>query len=303
MSNLNAPHFQDADKARQYLEAVRWPSGPVCPHCGSVEGHYQLKGKAHRPGLWKCKDCREQFSVTVGTVFERSKIALNVWLQAVYLLCSSKKGISAKQLERMLSVTYKTAWFMAHRIREAMATSPDGLLGGGGGTVEADETYWGNTKRTVGPGRGYAHKMKVVSLVERGGKVRSFHVGDVKASTIKEILISNVDKSANLMTDEASQYVVVGREFSSHEVVKHNAREYSRGTAHTNTIEGYFSIFKRGLVGTYHKCGEQHLKRYAVEFDFRYNHREKLGFDDIQRTEAALKGIEGKRLTYRRIDA
>lgn len=301
MSNLNAPHFQDADKARQYLEAVRWPSGPVCPHCGSAEGHYQLQGKAHRPGLWKCKDCREQFSVTVGTVFERSKIALNVWLQAVYLLCSSKKGISAKQLERTLGVTYKTAWFMAHRIREAMTTNPTGLLGGGGGTVEADETYWGKKPGTV-KRRGYAHKNPVVSLVERGGKVRSFHVANVKASTIKEILVSNMDKSANLMTDEASAYTIVGREFASHGVVNHGSKEYSRGNNHTNTIEGYFSIFKRGMVGTYHKCGEQHLQRYANEFDFRYNHREKLGFDDIQRTEAALKGIEGKRLTYRRID-
>lgn len=301
MSNLNAPHFQDADKARQYLEAVRWPSGPVCPHCGSAEGHYQLQGKAHRPGLWKCKDCREQFSVTVGTVFERSKIALNVWLQAVYLLCSSKKGISAKQLERTLGVTYKTAWFMAHRIREAMTTNPTGLLGGGGGIVEADETYWGKKPGTI-KRRGCAHKNPVVSLVERGGKVRSFHVANVKATTIKEILVSNMDKSANLMTDEASAYTIVGREFASHGVVNHGSKEYSRGNNHTNTIEGYFSIFKRGMVGTYHKCGEQHLQRYANEFDFRYNHREKLGFDDIQRTEAALKGIAGKRLTYRRID-
>ena len=201
-----------------------------------MEGHYAIQGKSARPGLYKCKDCRGQFTVTVGTVFERSKIGLHVWLQAVYLLCSSKKGISSKQIERMLGVTYKTAWFMTHRIREAMASSPDGLLGGGGGTVEADETYWGNKKRTVGPGRGYAHKMKVVSLVERGGKVRSFHVANVKASTIKEILVSNVDKSANLMTDEASQYTIIGREFASHEVVKHNAREYSRGTAHTLSL-------------------------------------------------------------------
>jgi len=235
-------------------------------------------------------------------VFERSKIALNVWLQAVYLLCSSKKGMSAKQLERMLNVTYKTAWFMAHRIREAMTSNPSGLLGGGGGTIEADETYWGNTKRAVGPGRGYAHKMKVVALVERGGKMRSFHVPNVKASTIKEILDANADKSANLMTDEASQYTKLGREFASHEVVKHNAREYARGDIHTNTIEGCFSIFKRGLIGTFHHVGEQHLQRYANEFDFRYNHREKLGFDDIQRTEEALKGISGKRLTYRRTD-
>lgn len=303
MSNLNAPHFQDADKAREYLEALRWPSGPVCPHCGSVEAHYQLDGKAHRPGLWKCKDCREQFTVTVGTVFERSKIKLHVWLQAVYLLCSSKKGMSAKQLERMLGVTYKTAWFMSHRIREAMTSNPSGLLGGGGGTVEADETYWGTSASKPAGHRGYAHKMKVVSLVEREGKVRSFHVKDVKASTIKDVLVSNVDKSANLMTDEASQYVKVGKEFASHEAVKHSAGEYARGKAHTNTIEGCFSIFKRGMIGTYHKCGEQHLQRYANEFDFRYNHRQKLGFDDVQRTNEALKGIAGKRLTYRRIDA
>lgn len=301
MSNLNAPHFQDADKARQYLEAVRWPHGPVCPHCGAVGGHYALGGDSTRAGLYKCKDCREQFTVTVGTVFERSKIKLNVWLQAVYLLCSSKKGMSAKQLERMLGVTYKTAWFMAHRIREAMTNNPTGLLGGGGGVVEADETYWGKKPGTV-KRRGYAHKNPVVSLVERGGKVRSFHVADVKASTIKEILVKNIDKSANLMTDEASVYIKAGREFKSHESVAHGAKEYTRGKVHTNTIESYFSIFKRGMIGTYHKCGEQHLKRYAAEFDFRYNNRQSLGVDDIQRTEEALKGIAGKRLTYRRIN-
>lgn len=299
MSNLNAPHFQDPGKAREYLEHIRWPNGPVCPHCGLRDDHYKLEGESHRPGLWKCKGCREQFSVTVGTVFEGSKIALNIWLQAVYLLCSSKKGMSAKQLERMLGVTYKTAWFMAHRIREAMASSPSGLLGGGGGTVEADETYWGKKPGTV-KRRGYAHKNPVVALVERGGKVRSFHVANVKAPTIKKILLENADKSANLMTDEASAYTIVGREFASHGVVTHGAKEYARGKTHTNTIEGVFSIFKRGMIGTYHKCGEQHLQRYANEFDFRYNTREKLGFDDIQRTNEALKGIAGKRLTYRR---
>lgn len=256
MSNLNAPHFQNADKAREYLEALRWPNGPVCPHCGSVGSHYRLEGESHRAGLIKCVDCREQFTVTVGTVFERSKIALNVWLQAVFLLCSSKKGMSAKQLERMLGVTYKTAWFMAHRIREAMASSPSGLLGGNGGTVEADETYWGTSHEKGKTACGYAHKMKIVSLVEREGKVRSFHVADIKTSTIKAILVSNMDKSANLMTDEAVQYKKIGPEFASHEVVTHSAGEYVRGKAHTNTIEGCFSIFKRGMIGTYHKCGE-----------------------------------------------
>lgn len=300
MSNLSAPHFHDDDKAREYLEALRWPNGRVCPHCGSIGEHYKLEGETTRPGLYKCADCREQFTVTVGTVFERSKVPLSKWLMAVYLLCSSKKGISSHQLHRTLGVTYKTAWFMTHRIREAMTSNPGGLLGGGGGTVEADETYWGNNKRKVGPGRGYAHKMKVVSLVERGGQVRSFHVSDVKASTIREVLVNNVAKEAHLRTDEASQYVKVGREFASHEAVRHNAREYARGSAHTNTIEGYFSILKRGLVGTYHKCGEQHLIRYVREFDFRYNNRTALGVDDVQRTETALKGIGGKRLTYRR---
>lgn len=303
-SILEQPHFKDADKAREYLERLRWPDGPICPHCGSVGGHYALHGKAHRPGLWKCHDCREQFSVTVGTVFERSKIPLNVWLQAVYLLCSSKKGISSHQLHRTLGVTYKTAWFMTHRIREAMTSRPGGLMGSGGGTVEADETFWGNNKRgKPSRGRGYAHKMKVFALVEREGVVRTFHVNDVKAKTLAAIIRENVARDANLCTDEATMYTKVGREFASHGVVTHGAREYSRGDVHTNTIEGYFSILKRGLIGTYHKCGEQHLHRYANEFSFRYNNRIKLGINDTERTEIALKGISGKRLTYRRIDS
>ena len=298
-SNLNAPHFQNADKAREYLEALRWPNGAICPHCGSVDKHYRLEGKSHRAGLLKCIDCREQFTVTVGTVFERSKIALNIWLQAVYLLCSSKKGMSAKQLERMLGVTYKTAWFMSQRIREAMTSNPAGLLGGGGGIVEADETYWG-LKEGAKKRRGNGHKNVVVALVERGGKVRSFHVADIKVNTIKTILLENIDKSAHLMTDEASAYTLSGHEFASHGVVTHNKKEYARGIVTTNTIEGCFSIFKRGMIGTYHKCGVQHLQRYANEFDFRYNTREKLGFDDMQRTIEALKGISGKRLMYQR---
>lgn len=303
-TQLQQPHFQDADKAREYLERLRWPDGPICPHCGSADKHYALTGKTTRPGLYKCSDCREQFTVTVGTVFERSKIALNVWLQAVYLLCSAKKGISSHQLHRTLGVTYKTAWFMSHRIREAMTNNPAGLLGSGGGTVEADETFWGNRKKTVGKGRGYAHKMKVFALVERDGPVRSFHVADVKAVTLSKIIREHVAKDANLRTDEASMYTTVGKEFASHEVVAHGKREYSRlGNIHTNTIEGYFSLLKRGLIGTYHKCGEQHLARYANEFSFRYNNRERLGVNDIMRTEEALRGISGKRLTYRRINA
>lgn len=300
---LNQPHFQDPDKAREYLEALRWANGQPCPHCGSLGKHYKLEGASHRPGLYKCVDCHAQFTVTVGTVFESSKIKLHIWLQAVHLMCASKKGISAKQLERMLGVTYKTAWFMAHRIREAMSDKPETLLGSGGGTVEADETYWGNDKRSKAAegykGRGYAHKMKVVSLVEREGKVRSFQVPNVTAKTLASVLKSQVAQEANLVTDEASAYTLVGREFASHEVVHHGAREYARGTIHTNTIEGYFSILKRGLVGTFHHVGEQHLQRYTSEFDFRYNTRTALGFNDVQRTAIALKGIEGKRLTYR----
>ncbi len=303
MSNLSAPHFHDDDKAREYLEALRWPNGPVCPHCGSVGSHYALKGKSHRPGLWKCHDCREQFSVTVGTVFERSKIPLSKWLQAVYLLCSSKKGFSSKQLERTLDVTYKTAWFMTHRIREAMTTNPTGLLGGSGGAVEVDETYWGNVGKKADNARGYAHKMKVVSLVERDGDKRSFHVANVTANTVRPILKSQLSEKARLMTDEASVYTKIGREFAEHGVVNHKSGEYSRGDVSTNTVESSFAILKRGLYGTFHHVSEKHLQRYANEFDFRWNYREKAGFCDIARTNEALKGIAGKRLTYRRIDA
>jgi transposase-like protein len=212
--NLFAPHFQDADKAREYLERLRWANGIACPHCGVVGDHYELKGKSTRPGLRKCTDCRKQFSVTVGTVFERSKIALNVWLMAVHLICSSKKAISSHQIHRMLGITYKSAWFMTHRIREAMKPDGGGLLGSGGGTVEADETYWGNNGKQRKGARGYAHKMKVVSLVERGGEKRSVVVNAVNAKTLRVVLDANVCKSANLMTDEHSGYTLIGREFA-----------------------------------------------------------------------------------------
>lgn len=219
----NQPQFQDEDKAREYLERLRWPHGPVCPHCGSIGRHYQLAGKSHRPGLWKCIDCREQFTVTVGTVFERSKIKLHLWLQAVHLVCASKNGMSSMKLHRLLGMTQKTAWFMLHRIREAMKPEGGGLMGSGGGVVEADETYWGNSKRSKATqnykGRGYAHKEKIVSLVERGGKVRSFHVKAVTAKTLKPILLSQITKNAHLMTDEASMYTLIGKEFASHSVV------------------------------------------------------------------------------------
>jgi len=307
-SILNQPQFQDADKAREYLEAQVWPHGRVCPHCGAIGEHYVLQGASNRPGLYKCADCREPFTVTVGTVFERSKIGLHLWLQAVYLMSASKKGISAKQLERMLGVTYKTAWFMAHRIREAMKTSPDGLLGSGGGTVEADETYWGNTLQSkvgklVGSSYVSTYKEKIVSLVQRGSTVRSFHVQTVNAKTLAEIIAKNVAKDANLMTDESPIYNRLGKDYASHETVKHKMKEYARGHVTTNTVEGYFSILKRGLIGTFHHVGEQHLQRYCNEFDFRYNSRTALGYNDTDRTNLALKGITGKRLTYRRTDS
>jgi len=304
-SHLNQPHFQDVNKARQYLEKLQWPNGPVCPHCGVVGGHYSLKGKAHREGLWKCKDCREQFTVTVGTVFERSKIPLNIWLQAVHFLCSSKKGMSAHQLHRTLGVTYQTAWFMAHRIRKAMEGDRHQPMGGGGQIVEADETFWGSIpEKYKGKKGGWHHKQKIFALVERGGQARGFHVPRVNAQTLKPILLSQVAKDSHIHTDEGGQYRTLHKEpFLSHETVVHSHGEYARGNVHINTVESYFSLLKRGLIGTYHHVGEQHLQRYVSEFDFRFNHRTSLGVTDAERTNKALKGIVGKRLTYRRINA
>ncbi len=300
---LNAPRFRDDNAAREHLEAIRWPDGPICPHCGGIERISKLQSKSHRPGLYFCGDCREQFTVTIGTVFERSKIPLHKWVLATHLLCASKKGMSSKQIERMLGVTYKTAWFMTHRIREAMKPVYKGKLGAGGKTVEADETFWGNSKRSkkgrAYKGRGYEHKEKIFALVERGGDVRAFHVPAVNAMTLKPILLAQMAKNAHLMTDEAHTYTAVGKEFASHGVVKHGKKEYSRGNIHTNTVEGYFSLLKRGLIGTYHHVGAQHLQRYVSEFDFRYNKRD---ISDTERAEHALRGIVGKRLMYRDSD-
>jgi transposase-like protein len=254
-----------------------------------------MKGKSHRPGLWKCKACRQPFSVTVGTLFERSKIPLHKWFMAVYLLCSSKKGISSHQLHRMLGVTYKTAWFMTHRIREAMREGTLAPFGGNGGAVEVDETFIGRVKGKE-VRHGYEHKYKVLSLVDREtGRARSMVVNNLSTSTVAPIVRKNVAREARLMTDEARHYVKVGREYADHQVVRHSVGEYGRGEAHTNTIEGFFSIFKRGMRGVYQHCGEKHLHRYLAEFDFRYNERKAT---DSERCDAALRGITGRRLTY-----
>ena len=309
MNSLNAPHFHDDDKAREYLESVRWPNGAVCPHCGVIGDHYRLngtggaKGKKARPGLLKCQDCREQFSVTVGTVFERSKIPLSKWLAAAYLLCSSKKGMSAHQLHRTLDITYKSAWFLAHRIRFAMADfGKGGLMGSGGGVVEADETYIGRKRgKQMRPGAG--HKHMVFSLVERGGKVRSTHITGKSFDGIKKALKSNVSPDARLATDEARMYRKIAKRYAEHLTVNHSANQYRDGDATTNTIEGFFSTFKRGMNGVYQHCSGDHLHRYLAEFDFRYNHRVALEVDDKQRADNALAGIGGKRLMYRDPDS
>lgn len=295
--------FTNDDAAREHLEGLLWPNGPVCPHCGGTERNSRLNGTSHRPGLLFCGDCRSQFTVTVGTVFERSKVPLHKWVYATHLMCASKKGISAKQLERMLGVTYKTAWIMSHRIREAMNIEPAGQLGGDGGPVEVDETFWGNKGKNKPGAHGFHHTMKVVSLVDRKGEKRSFHVQKVNPATLRPILEAQIAKQAHLMTDEAGQYKKLGKEFAKHSIVTHSGKEYARGSVTTNTVESSFALLKRGLVGTFHSVGEQHLQRYATEFDFRWNTRQKLGFTDADRTAVALKNVSGKRLTYRRIDA
>jgi transposase-like protein len=315
-SDTTNPIYTDADKAREYLEAIRWPEGPVCPHCGVINAATLMKGKAHRPGLYQCKECQKQFSVTVGTLYERSHIPLNKWLLATRLLCSSKKGISAHQLYRDLGFgSYRTAWFMAHRIREGMRGGDlDTPMGGEGKTVEVDETYFGNipeAKRsaTNTRGRPYSknpqgpkHKRAIVSLVERGGNVRSFHPANADGETVSKIVSDNIHRESRLHTDESRLYTKVGAQFLAHETVKHSADEYVRGDVTTNTVEGSFSVFKRGMRGVYQHCGEKHLHRYLAEFDFRYNNRAALGVDDATRAYKALEGISGKRLTYRRID-
>src|SRR5580704_4777883 len=296
-SHLDNPIFHNEDAAREWFEARIWPDGPFCPHCGSTVVT-RLHGKAHRAGLFQCNDCREQFTVTVNTVCERSKIPLSKWCMAIYLLNSSKKGMSALQMQRMMGGSYKTAWFMMHRIREAMREGKLGQLGGEGKFVEADETFTGGKAKN----RAYKApppKEAVMALMERGGKVRSFHVPEVTATTLKPIIVDAIAKDSHFRTDESGVYWGVGEQFASHKTVIHSIGEYVRGDAHTNTTEGYFSIFKRGIYGTYHHVSQTHLKRYLCEFDFRYNERIALGVDDTECAAKAIRGAAGKRLTYR----
>ena len=317
MFDLANPIYQNADAAREHLESIQWPHGPVCPHCGNVDAARitKLAGKSTRPGVYKCKECRKPFSVTVGTVFERSHIPLHKWVAATQLMAASKKGMSAHQMHRMLGVTYKTAWFMEHRIREAMKADvkSEGPLGGEGKTVEADETYFGKTDiqpktrtdgtpfKSKGGRRGPSGKRAVFALVERGGNVRSFHVENATKEAIRDALVRNASRKSILYTDESRLYTLTGKEFAHHDTVNHGAKEYVRGIVHSNTIENVFSVFKRGMKGTYQHCGEAHLHRYLAEFDFRYNRRSAVGVEDSERHEMLLAAIRGKRLTYRRI--
>ena len=306
-ADLTKPMFTDPEKAREYLESVRWPRGPICPHCGSVENMTALKGKSHRAGLYQCHSCREPFTVTVGTLYERSHIPLNKWLLATHLMSASKKGISAHQLHRMLHITYKSAWFMTHRIREAMRPVSASPMGQGGGGVEIDETYIGRDPLKSKPKYGPAQKQRVLSLVDRSsGRAVSMVADSLHAKTLIPILKENIAREARILTDGAAHFNILPLLFADHQSVDHGRKEYVRvsdRTVHTNTIEGFFSIFKRGMKGTYQHCGKQHLHRYLAEFDFRYSERIKLGVNDSQRADKALKGISGKRLTYRRTDS
>jgi transposase-like protein len=306
---FSAPHFKDDNEARKALEAILWPDGPICPHCGVICHAYATK----RPGVYRCaeKECRKDFTVTMKTVMERSKIALHKWLQAFHLMCSSKKGVSAHQLHRTLDLSYEAAWFMAHRIREAMRAGDLAPLGGGGSILEMDETYYGNVDRPVlrANKRGRTrenrkgNKRPILALVERGGNVRTFHIPVADKASVTKIANANIARETRLHTDESNLYPALGRTLEAHKTVKHTIEEYVRyedgEKIHTNTVEGYFGIFKRGMKGVYQHCKEKHLHRYLAEYDFRYNHRIALGYDDRERATLAVKNAAGKRLTYR----
>jgi transposase-like protein len=305
-SAFDDPRFNDEAAAFAYVESKLWPDGPVCPHCGNADSKRvrKMEGKTTRLGLYACYECKGQFTVRQGTIFESSHLPLNLWLQVIHLMCASKKGISTRQVQRMLSCSMKTAWHLTHRIREAMRDGSLAPMGGSGSIVEADETFIGR-KEGFEAKRGWPHhKNAVLTLVERGGAARSFHIEDATKEQIVPIVRANIARESHLMTDEANRYERLGREFAKHGVVDHSRQEYayvdrqSGVTVSTNTVEGYYGIFKRGMVGVYQRCGEQHLHRYLAEFDFRYTHRERLGFNDTARADRALLGVKGKRLTY-----
>jgi transposase-like protein len=300
------PMFQDVISAREALEAVLWPDGPICRHCGNSDPDRiaKMEGKSHRPGLYYCNECHGQFTVTVGTVFERSKVPLTKWWMAAHMLNSGKNGCSAHEIHRTIGVTYKTAWFMMHRLREAMTELNPTPMGGPGQSVQADETYYGNSsKRAKGYKKGHRYKQQVVALVEPMGRVRAFHVKRATADGVRTILVTNASRKSELHTDESRLYVEVGKEFAAHRTVEHgwNQGGFYVG-AHgqtTNAVENFFGTFKRGMKGTYRFCSEQHSQRYVSEFEFRHNNRSGLGVNDGERTANAMRGIEGKRLTYR----
>ena len=303
--DLTNPIFSNEEAARKHFEALRWPNGPACPHCGVLNEATELKGDAHRAGLWKCRACEKQFTAMIGTVMESSHIPLTKWALGFHLMASSKKGISAHQLMRNLGLgSYRTAWFMAHRIREAMADRDPEPLGGKGKTVEVDETYIGKPDSTFVNGKGWqmkrgtATKRKVLTIVERGGRAVSIKVDDLTIPTIKKILGAHVVLDSTLNTDEAQWYKQPGKAFTAHEAVNHGDGEYVRGQTTTNTVEGFFGIFKRGMRGVYHHCGEDHLQAYLNEFDYRYSNRSGLGVDDTERANRAIKAAAGKRLMY-----
>jgi len=309
--DLTAPEFHDLNAARAWLEAYRWPNGPFCPHCGSVTPQ-RMGGKNHRPGLMYCRDCKGQFTVLTGSVMESSHIPLPKWVLAIRLMTSSKKGVSAHQIHRSLGITYKTAWFLCHRIREAMREVDPAKLGGEGKIVEADEAYHGKreTPAELSRGRirkptksgksGGAEKRPIVALVERGGKARATHMNSITGQNLREYMEKNIDLKSRLHTDESTLYPTLGKAFATHETVNHSIKEFARGDVTTNSAEGFFGIFKRGMVGVYQHCSEKHLPRYLDEFTYRYNYRIRLGFDDAARAETVTNQMGGKRLTYRR---
>jgi transposase-like protein len=299
-SALSAPHFHDEKAAFAYVEARVWPNGPVCPHCGGVERISKMQGQSTRQGLYKCYQCRKPFTVRMGTIFESSHVPLHIWLQAMYLIAGSKKGISSNQLARTLGLTVKTAWFLSHRIREAMRDGAVLPLGGEGSIVEVDETYIGNKKQQGNYRGGYQHKMKVLSLVDRNsGRAKSVHVEQVNVATVLPIVRENIIRETYVMTDSYGVYKrMIPENFAKHGVIRHEFDQYVDGIIHTNTVEGFFSIFKRGMRGVYQFCSEKHLHRYLAEFDFRYSNRIALGCNDADRADRLLSGIVGKRLTY-----